>query len=89
MHMVAHTPWEWSLFCDGDAYYLLVVCGTTTLTDVVIALSDAEIAAWQQTKMTGIVVLAHHRTLWLARNRSGGLEDSLATLTAVTAGLAE
>lgn len=36
-----------------------------------------------------LVLLAHHRTLWLARNRSGGLEDSLATLTAVTAGLAE
>ena len=59
MHMVAHTPWEWSLFCDGDAYYLLVVCGSTTLTDVVIALSDAEIAAWQQTKMTSIAALAY------------------------------
>ena len=43
-------------------------------------------SAVQQARLT---LLAHHRTLWLARNRSGGLEDSLATLTALTAGLAE
>jgi cbb3-type cytochrome oxidase subunit 3 len=59
MQLVVHIPWEWSLFHDGDAYYLLVVCDATTLTDVVIALSAAEIAAWQQTKMMSMVALAH------------------------------
>ncbi|MFM7678086.1 MAG: hypothetical protein ACKO83_04470, partial [Roseiflexaceae bacterium] len=59
MQMIAHAPWEWSLFRDDDAYYLLVICGGTILTDVVIALSADEIAAWQQRGMTSMAALAH------------------------------
>lgn len=59
MQMIAHAPWEWSLFRDGDAYYLLVICGSQPLVDVVVALTAEEIAAWQQTHTTSITALAH------------------------------
>lgn len=59
MQMIAHAPWEWSLFRDGDAYYVLVICGSQPLIDVVVALTAEEIAAWQQTHTTSMAALVH------------------------------